>query len=221
MLQLVIFSYLVLAVPGPVAGLMVVDLNSTAIRVSWSPPTITNGIITQYNVTISQSGIPPEIVTNTNLSSYTLTFSGLTAFTEYTVTVTATTRIREGVAETRAVMTDPFAASAPSPVSAEPVNSTSVIVGWSYPVSPRGEIIGYQIEVINDSSPMMMMMVVNTLNVTLTMLNDVSNQALLVNGLRPYTFYFFSVRAFSFGMDPFVIHLGEAGEARQRTNEAG
>ena len=40
--QLVILSSCILLVAGPVSSLMVVDLNSTAVQVSWSPPAITN-----------------------------------------------------------------------------------------------------------------------------------------------------------------------------------
>ena len=110
---------------------MVVDLNSTAVQVSWSPPAITNGVIVQYNVTILDTDIPPEIISNTNLDNYVVFISRLTAFIEYTVSVTAATRIREGVALLCMVMTDPFAASSPD-IALTKVNPTSVRIEWSY-----------------------------------------------------------------------------------------
>ena len=81
-------------------------------------------------------------------------------FTEYTVSVTAATRIREGEALLRMVMTDPFAASPPD-IALTEVNSTPVRVEWSYPAFPRGLIVGYLIEVTSET-----MMVVDTRNVT-------------------------------------------------------
>ena len=77
---------------------MVVDLNSMAVQVSWSPPAITSGISVRYNVTMLDTVIPPEIISNTNLDNYIVIISRLTASTKYTVSVTAAMRIREGEA---------------------------------------------------------------------------------------------------------------------------
>ena len=56
--------------------------------------------------------------------------------TEYTVSVTAAKRIREGEALLRMVRTDPFAANPPDIVLTE-VNSTSVRVEWITQPSPE------------------------------------------------------------------------------------
>ena len=194
---------------------MVVDLNSTAVQVSWSPPNITNGIIVRYNVTILDTDIPPEIISSTNLDNYIVIISGLTAFTEYTVSITAATRIGEGEALLRMVMTDPFAASPPN-IALTEVTSTSVRVEWSYPAFPRGLIVGYLIEVTTET-----MTVVDTRNVTLPTLNDSSDQMALVTGLSPFTLYIFRVRAYSYETVPFFIHLGGVAVDRQTTLEAG
>ena len=114
---------------------MVVILNSMAVQVSWSPPAITNGVIVQYNVTILDTDITPEIISNTNLDNYIVIISRLTAFTEYTVSVTTATKIG-GEALLRMVMTDPFAASPPD-IALTEVNSTSVRIEWSDQPSPE------------------------------------------------------------------------------------
>ena len=105
--------------------------------------------------------------------------------TEYTVSVTAAKRIREGEALLRMVRTDPFAANPPDIVLTE-VNSRSVRVEWSYPAFPRGLIVSYLIEVISGT-----MTVVDTRNVTLPILNDNSNQTALVTRVSPFTLLHF------------------------------
>ena len=206
-----ILSSCILLVPGPVSSIMVVDLNSTAVQVSWSPPAITNGIIVRYNVTILDTDIPPEIISNTNLDNYIMIISRVTVFTEYTVSVTTATRIGEVEAMLRMVMTDPFAASLPD-IALTEVNLKSVRVEWSYPAFPRGFIVGYLIEVTSET-----MTVVDTRNVTLPTLNDNSNQTALVTGLSPFTLYIFRVRGYSYKIEPFFIHLGGMAEDRQTT----
>ena len=125
--------------------------------------------------------IPSEIISNTSLDNYVVFISRLTAFTEYTVSVTAATRIREGAALLRMVMTDPFAASSPD-IALTEVNSTSVRVKWSYPAF----FVSHLIEVTSET-----MTVVDTRIVTLPTLNDNSNQTALVTGLSPFTLLHF------------------------------
>ena len=65
------------------------------------------------------------------------------------------------------------------------------------------------------------MTVVDTRNVTLPTLNDNSNQTALVTGLSPFILYIFRVRAYSYKIEPFFIHLGGMAEDRQTTLEVG
>ena len=164
---------------------------------------------------VPRSIIPPEIISNTNLDNYIVIISRLSASTEYTVSVTAATRIREGEAVLRMLMTDPFAASSPD-IALTEVNSTSVRVEWSYTAFPKELIVGYLIEVTRET-----MTVVDTRNVTLPILNDNSSQTALVTGLSPFTLYIFRVRAYSYETEPVFIHLGGMAEDCLTTLEAG
>jgi len=98
------------------------------------------------------------------------------------------------------------------------LNSTAVQLSWSYPESPNGEIRGYS---ILDSAPPNIEMVI--LNITLDVVNDISNQTAVISGLTPFTYYGFRVRAFSFGDQnerPDFVHIGIAtDEMRVRTDE--
>ena len=45
-------------------------------------------------------------------------------------------------------------------------------------------------------------------NYTLDMLDDRSNQSVVIDGLSPFTYYVFRVAAFSISDDPFQFHMG-------------
>ena len=100
------------------------------------------------------------------------------------------------------------------------LNSTSVELSWQYPESPNGQIRGYYIlyTSILDNEIIL-------LNFTLDTIDDASNQAIIVSGLAPFTYYGFRVRAFSFGDQnerPDFVHVGIAtDEMIVRTNEDG
>jgi len=95
------------------------------------------------------------------------------------------------------------------------LNSTAVELSWQYPESPNGEIRGYS---ILESS-------IVILNITLDIIDDTSNQTIVVSGLTPFTFYGYRVRAFSFGDQnerPDFVHTGIAtNEIIVRTDEDG
>jgi len=209
-----------LLAPEVVTNVEVTDLNSSSIRVSWTPPSQPNGIILYYIVTLSSSeGSPPppvNISAETGLVNYNQEFHNLRAFTHYTVTITAATIIGEGEGTLRVVRTDPFRASAPTMVSTDQVEAMSFRITWGYPDSPRGEIGGYLIMVTIDET----MEVTKTINVTLPVLNNNESQQINIPGLRPYTLYSYSIRAFSYDYENFVLHEGDVVMGSQRTGEA-
>ena len=95
------------------------------------------------------------------------------------------------------------------------LNSTSVELSWQYPESPNGEIRGYY---ILESSLVI-------LNITLNVVDDNSNQSIVLSELTPFTIYRHRVRAFSFGDQndrPDFVHIGIAtDEIIVRTDEDG
>jgi len=95
------------------------------------------------------------------------------------------------------------------------LNSTAVEISWQYPESPSSEIKGYS---ILESSLVI-------LNISLNVVDDNSNQSVVLSKLTPFTIYRYRVRAFSFGDQnnrPDFVHIGIAtDEIIVRTDEDG
>lgn len=124
------------------------------------------------------------------VNSYSLTIYDLFAFTLYAIQVSAETHIGEGTrTDVEFVTTDPDSASPPSFVSAEALSPTVIQLSWGYPEIPRGNITGYTIfhNITTDSQ----------FNLTLSRVNDISNQTHVIGGLLPFTYYGFRVAAFA------------------------
>ena len=102
--------------PGIPGDLFVNEINSTAITVTWVQPTVTNGIITIYEIfyslgnhTVLDDTATVVSVTATVNTSYEIVIGGLDPFTIYTVAVRAFTRIGAGnLTQTFSILTDPF-----------------------------------------------------------------------------------------------------------------
>ena len=153
------------------------------------------------------------------VNSYTITLTNLTEFSRYRIQLTAATVIGPSERTTPMfVETDPDSASPPQFVFVTTLNSTAVQLSWGYPTTPRGNISGYIIRhnaTTNGSFEM--------INITLSVLNDQSDQFYLFEGLRPDTSYSFQVAAYSFSNDFEQLHMGLYNDppAVNRTNEAG
>ena len=110
------FNYILYIVPGIPENLFVNEINSTTILVSWDEPSITNGIITMYEILYSpgnhsvlNDNVTVISVTATVNTSYEIIISGLDHFTVYTVAVRAYTSIGGGnLTDTLSIFTDPF-----------------------------------------------------------------------------------------------------------------
>ena len=139
---------------------------------------------------------------------YTVNLTNLTEFTSYIIEVSAFTRIGEGDVSTRIVVTDPDMASPPTNLVAMAINSTAIELTWGYPMFPRGQISGY---IITTRS--------SAYNLTLEMVDDMSNQSFVVDMLEPFTEYVFSVAAYAFHNDTVIV--GATDEVTETTLEAG
>ena len=207
-------------VPSAPQILEIFEDNTTAvtIQVTFEPPTTPNGIITHYLVNYSIS----DNSTNRNEVStrveavegqmmYTVELSNLIEFTSYMIEVSAFTRIGEGNASTRIIVTDPDVASPPTNLVVTVINSTAVELTWGYPLFPRGLISGYIISVSGGLD--------SEFNVTLEMLDDTSSQSFTVYMLQPFTEYTFSVAAYAFHQG--AVIEGATSERTVTTLEAG
>ena len=209
---------------------MAVELNSTAVNISWSPPQVTNGTLRHYIVYYradqSEEFAEVIVIALDGVSLQSIVLDMLIEFTSYQIQVSAFTGAGEGTRSSIvSVTTDPDSASPPTFVNVIVVNSTAVEVQIGYPMFPRGKIRGY---IIDYGVPdMTLMLQPNTelmrFNYTLDMLNDNSSQSVVINGLSPFTYYVFRVAAFSISDDPFRIHMGifSADTDAVRTNEDG
>ena len=124
---------------------MAVELNSTAVNVSWSPPQITNGTLRFYRVyyRVDQleggSEEKVEVKALDGVSSQSVVLDMLIEFTNYQIQVSAFTAAGEGTRSSAvSVTTDPDSASSPTFVNVVVLNSTAVEVRFGYPVFPRG-----------------------------------------------------------------------------------
>ena len=194
---------------------MAIEVTSTSIEVVFAPPDPPNGIITHYFVNYSISNnltneneVSKRIDVVEGLMSYTVNLINLTEFTIYIIEVSAFTRIGEGNASTRVVVTDPDMASPPTNLVAMAINSTAVELTWGYPMFPRGEISGY---IITNGSM--------EYNLTLEMVDDMSDQSFVVDMLLPFTEYTFSVAAYAFHTSGVIV--GATDEVMELTLEAG
>ncbi len=195
-----------------------VELDSTSVRVTWSPPFVDNGILLYYTVyyridSLDNTFGPEQSVTvdaEDTQSPLSIVLSDLVEFTVYQVAVSANTSAGEGARSvTVTVTTDPDSASPPRNVQVMALNSTAIEASFSYPAIPRGNISGYIIEYdVSDTSDLSGSDIL-TLNYTLNPVNDMNNRSVSVANLAPFTFYVFRVSAYSFSDDPFQIHPGE------------
>ena len=101
--------------PGIPENLFVNQINSTEIIVSWIEPSVTNGIITMYEILYSlgnhsvlDDNATVISVTATVNTSYEIIIGGLEHFTVYSVAVRAYTRIGAGnLTDTFSILTNP------------------------------------------------------------------------------------------------------------------
>ena len=196
--------------------------NTTAvtIQVTFEPPTTPNGIITHYLVNYSisdnstnQNEVSTRVEAVEGQMMYTVELFNLTEFTRYTIEVSAFTRIGEGNASTRTIVTDPDVASPPTNLVATVINSTAVELTWGYPLFPRGLISGYVINISVNGG------LHSEFNQTLEMLDDTSNQSFTIDMLQPFTAYTFSVAAYAFHQG--AVIEGATSERTVITLEAG
>ena len=201
---------------------MVEETGPTSIVAYWSTPAEPNGILLHYNVYLEreeETGFMMigmrQIPAVEGIDDYSTSFNNLLAFTLYRVHVSAETRIGKGPSVSGFVNTDPDGASPPINVAAETINSTAIRVSWSYPEIPRGNITGYHIfhNITQDGQT-----TITQTNISLTTVNDMSDQTYVFGGLDPFTYYKFQVAAFA--VTPEQTHFGHlSGPVVEQTSE--
>ncbi|XP_037792633.1 Down syndrome cell adhesion molecule-like protein Dscam2 [Penaeus monodon] len=136
--------------PGAAPGHVTCEtVTSTSLVVTWSPPPPrqTNGIITSYRVSYSQLSSHEDGRSGSVVSEgLRATLAGLRPWTNYSVSVAASTRAGEGVASLPLVCTtDQDVPEAPARVKAVVSGPRAAVVSWAPPSSPRGRITRYTV----------------------------------------------------------------------------
>ncbi|ROT64498.1 putative Down syndrome cell adhesion molecule-like protein Dscam2 [Penaeus vannamei] len=136
--------------PGAAPGHVTCEtVTSTSLVVTWSPPPPrhTNGIITSYRVSYSQLSSHEDGRSGSVVSEgLRATLAGLRPWTNYSVSVAASTRAGEGLASLPLVCTtDQDVPEAPARVKAVVSGPRAAVVSWAPPASPRGRITRYTV----------------------------------------------------------------------------
>lgn len=117
-------------------------LSSTAVEISWLPPSSPNGIITTY--ILRRDGM---VIFNG--TGFTHDDIDLTPNTQYTYTVEAVNSAGSVVSPILVIQTQADLPSGVSPPTATVLSSTSIYIEWTEPESNNGEIMAYKL-IVND-----------------------------------------------------------------------
>ena len=207
--------------PGVVGGFEAVERNSSAILVQWGVPSEPNGIITQYEVEYTLvNGSSEAVIVAVEYSEVLLT--DLEIFSEYDIRVRAYTSVGPGIyTDSMTIRTDPFPATPPVAIMTTPTERT-IRFEWNEPMMPNGMIEGYYISTNATPPANINMSIIDSDIMVLNVSSDVLS--IYFTGLVPFTYYEFSVAAYSFHLmdtnNNFTILTGEFSDVMiTRTDE--
>ncbi|XP_064897471.1 phosphatidylinositol phosphatase PTPRQ isoform X3 [Columba livia] len=128
------------------------NISSMEIELSFLPPSIPNGIVQTYTVYLKRTNGTEQRVINTTL--LTLRITDLKKYTEYTVEVSASTTIGEGLLSAPLhILTDEDAPSSPpESLSIKQLSGVTVKLSWKPPLEPNGIILYYTVYIWNKMS---------------------------------------------------------------------
>ncbi|XP_074683245.1 phosphatidylinositol phosphatase PTPRQ isoform X2 [Strix aluco] len=128
------------------------NISSMEIELSFFPPSIPNGIIQAYTIYLKRANGTQQRVINTTL--LTLHITDLKKYTEYTVEVSASTTMGEGLRSSPLhILTDEDApTSPPESLSVKQLSGVTVKLSWKPPLEPNGIILYYTVYVWNKMS---------------------------------------------------------------------
>uniref|UniRef100_A0A8B9MZK4 Phosphatidylinositol phosphatase PTPRQ n=1 Tax=Accipiter nisus TaxID=211598 RepID=A0A8B9MZK4_9AVES len=128
------------------------NISSMEIELSFYPPSIPNGIIQTYTIYVKRTNGTEQRVINTTL--LTLRITDLMKYTEYTVEVSASTTMGEGLRSSPLhILTDEDAPSSPpESLSVKQLSGVTVKLSWKPPLEPNGIILYYTVYVWNKMS---------------------------------------------------------------------
>ncbi|XP_036811524.1 phosphatidylinositol phosphatase PTPRQ isoform X4 [Oncorhynchus mykiss] len=219
----------------PPHNLLVWNVTSKSVSVSWDPPTIVTG---RFSYVIYLYG-PTGFIYENSTWDLRFVYSGLTPYTRYRVAVRAKSAGLLGPEAFTAVLTPAEAPSAVQALQAVAVDSVSVRVSWRSPAQPNGLITQYRLLVLSDNTLLQDITLTGTQELNYTdLLGDGTFAAVipdhslrrvyvrdkvidmqakelsyLVSGLSPFTDYTFTVTAAT------TIGEGPATRVTEKTHE--
>lgn len=161
-----------------------VPISATEVRVTWSKPSKSNGVIQEYRLTRvnGQTGQRRVVYTGLNM---TFTDRGLEPFTGYRYVIEACTTHCASAEMTSLIYTDQAAPAYVNATILLPVNYSAINVSWVEPPKPNGLIIRYNVSRVINS----------TYKIRLNPNDKGLGMSLVIGGLTPYTNYTFEVVA--------------------------
>ncbi|XP_045061033.1 LOW QUALITY PROTEIN: phosphatidylinositol phosphatase PTPRQ-like [Coregonus clupeaformis] len=154
----------------PPHNLLVWNMTSKSVSVSWDPPTVVTG---RFSYVIYLYG-PTGFIYENSTGDLRFVYSGLTPYTRYRVEVRAKSAGLLGPEAFTAVLTSAEAPSAVQALQAVAVDSVSVRVSWRSPAQPNGLITQYRLLVLSDNTLLQ--------DITLTGTQDLNDTDLLGDG---------------------------------------
>lgn len=120
------------------------NLSSTSLAVSWTAPSVPNGIVTGYTLQVLNGS-----TWSTLFQGYGFAYAvmGLIPYTTYYFKVTATNGAGSVESPVTAAHTSPDLPSGLAPPVVSPISATSFKVTWSQPAYPNGVVLGYNLYV--------------------------------------------------------------------------
>ncbi|XP_064365629.1 phosphatidylinositol phosphatase PTPRQ isoform X1 [Dromaius novaehollandiae] len=128
------------------------NISSMEIELSFFPPSVPNGIIQNYTIYLKRTNGTEQRVINTTLLI--LYIADLKKYTEYTVEVSASTSVGEGLrsAPVHILTGEDAPSSPPEFLSVKQLSGVIVQLSWKPPLEPNGIILYYTVYVWSKTS---------------------------------------------------------------------
>ncbi|XP_034500111.1 phosphatidylinositol phosphatase PTPRQ isoform X2 [Ailuropoda melanoleuca] len=132
---------------GFVGNLTYESISSTAINVSWSPPSLPNGLVFYY-VSLSLQQTPRHVRPLLVTYERSMYFDNLEKYTDYILKITPSTE--KGFSDTYTAQLhikteEDVPETSPIINTFKNLSSTSVLLSWDPPVKPNGAVISYDL----------------------------------------------------------------------------
>ncbi|XP_065069850.1 receptor-type tyrosine-protein phosphatase S-like isoform X1 [Rhopilema esculentum] len=135
-----------LAKPSTPSGMATSSLTNTTASVTWNA-SVSDFPTESYNVILKKKSDGSTQETQNNLKTTAASFTGLSAYTDYTIEVSAKSSPLNINSDTGTLdfKTEEGVSSSPSAVSSAALSSTSIQVSWSQPSSLNGVLHDYKV----------------------------------------------------------------------------